>query len=101
MDEADVAEVLVSVDIETSGQSPSVGSMLSIGACLVDDPSRTFECELKPITDKAVPAALEVSGLSLERLRETGIDPAAAMARFGDWITDVAGDAEPVFVGFV
>lgn len=96
----DRRETFISIDVETAGPIPGEYSMLSIGACLVDDPSRTFVCELKPITDKAVPAALEVSGLSLERLRETGIDPAAAMARFGDWITDVAGDAEPVFVGF-
>lgn len=93
-------EAFISIDVETAGPIPGEYSMLSIGACLVDDPSLTFACELKPINLNAVPAALEVSGLSLERLQATGLDPAAAMARFGDWIDDVSGSAKPVFVGF-
>ena len=43
------SETFVSVDIEASGPSPSIGSLLSIGACLVDDPSVDFYVELKPI----------------------------------------------------
>ena len=35
-------EALISVDIEASGPSPVVGSLLSIGACLVDDPCVDF-----------------------------------------------------------
>lgn len=93
-------EAFISIDVETAGPIPGEYSMLSIGACLIDDRSQTFACEFKPINGKSVPAALEVSGLSLERLQETGIEPATAMARFADWITEVAGDAQPVFVGF-
>ena len=93
-------EAFISIDVETAGPIPGEYSMLSIGACLVADPSLTFACELKPINLNAVPAALEVSGLSLEQLLETGLDPAPAMARFADWIGDVSGAAVPVFVGF-
>lgn len=93
-------EAFISIDVETAGPIPGEYSMLSIGACLVADPSQTFACELKPISDNAMPEALQVSGLSLERLRETGLDPAAAMARFGEWVREVARDADPVFVGF-
>lgn len=93
-------EIFISIDVETAGPIPGEYSMLSIGACLVTDPSRTFACELKPINCNAIPAALEVSGLSLERQQETGLNPAEAMSRFGDWVRDVAGDADPVFVGF-
>ena len=96
----DREEAFISIDIETAGPIPGEYSMLSIGACLVSDPSSTFACELKPINGNAVPAALEVSGLSLERLEKTGLNPAEAMARFGAWINEVAGDADPVFVGF-
>jgi hypothetical protein len=32
----------VSVDIEASGPIPRRYSMLALGACLVDDPARTF-----------------------------------------------------------
>ena len=42
-------ECLVSVDIEASGPSPSHGSMLSIGACLVEDPQTGIYLELKPV----------------------------------------------------
>ena len=93
-------EVFISIDVETSGPIPGEYSMLSIGACLVTDPSMTFACELKPITDQFVPEALEVTGLSLKRLQEAGDAPEDAMSRFSDWIVAVAGDAAPVFVGF-
>lgn len=94
-------EVFISVDVETAGPIPGEFSMLSIGACLVEDPAVTFECQLKPINDNADSAALKVTGLTLERLRETGLEPRAAMTSFGDWIASSSGgDATPVFVGF-
>lgn len=93
-------EAFISIDVETAGPIPGEYSMLSIGACLVADPSTTFACELKPITDRFVPEALEVTGLSLERLQETGDAPETAMSQFRAWIVAVAGDAAPVFVGF-
>ena len=93
-------EVFISIDVETAGPIPGEYSMLSIGACLVADPAKTFVCELKPINDKFVPEALEVSGLSLKRLAETGFAPAAAMSYFRDWICETAGDGVPVFIGF-
>lgn len=94
------AEVYVSVDVETAGPIPGEYSMLSIGACLVSDPGTTFSCELKPISGNAVPEAIEVSGLSLERLAETGLEPSLAMDRFSRWLGEVAGDdGRLVFVG--
>lgn len=94
-------EVFISVDVETAGPIPGEYSMLSIGACLVEDATVTFECQLKPINDNADPAALEVTGLTLERLRATGLEPRPAMTSFGDWIASCSGgNATPVFVGF-
>lgn len=93
-------ETFISIDVETAGPIPGEYSMLSIGACLVADPTRSFACELKPITDRFVPAALEVTGLSLDRLRETGLEPKDAMERFGAWVREAADGATPVFVGF-
>jgi DNA polymerase III epsilon subunit-like protein len=93
-------EAFISIDVETAGPIPGEYSMLSIGACLVADPSMTFACKLKPINDKFVPEALEVSGLSLDQLHKTGMAPEAAMSQFRDWIMGVAGDSVPVFVGF-
>lgn len=97
----DRKEVFISIDVETAGPIPGEYSMLSIGACLASDPDRSFACELRPINDNADPAALEVTGLSLDTLRRDGLAPEIAMARFGEWIAEVVGtEALPVFVGF-
>jgi DNA polymerase III epsilon subunit-like protein len=93
--------VYISVDVETAGPSPSLHSLLSIGACTLLQPRKTFYVELKPVTDGALPEALAVSGLSLEALREHGTPPADAMARFAAWIDAVTPPGErPVFVAF-
>jgi DNA polymerase III epsilon subunit-like protein len=94
-------EIYVSVDVETAGPIPGEFSLLSIGACDVEDESRLFSVELKPINRNADPAALEVSGLSLEELAERGEDPAVAMAAFGKWVQGLGGEnGILVFVGF-
>ena len=93
-------EIFLSVDVETSGPIPGEYSMLTIGACNVDNPEQVFSCELKPISLNADPKALEVTGLSLETLAAEGLDPEVAMKRFQDWVAEVAGnDSTPVFVG--
>jgi ribonuclease T len=94
-------EVFISVDVETSGPIPGEYSLLTIGACNVDDDDRTFTCEIKPISHKADPKALEVTGLSLETLEREGVHPIEAMQQFQDWIQAVVGaDTTAVFVGF-
>ena len=94
-------EVFISIDVETSGPIPGDYSMLSIGACHVDDEALTFYRELKPINKNADPKALEVSGFSLEELARTGDSPSDAMNALATWVKETAGaDATPVFVGF-
>lgn len=93
-------EIFLSVDIETSGPIPGEYSMLTIGACNVDNPQQVFACELKPISLNADPKAMEVTGLSLEQLAIKGLPPEVAMKRFQDWVAGVVGnDDTPVFVG--
>jgi DNA polymerase III epsilon subunit-like protein len=94
-------EVFLSVDVETSGPIPGEYSLLTIGACNASDPQETFSCELKPTTRNADPKALEVTGLSLDRLDRDGLEPAVGMQKFRDWVIRIAGPgATPVFVGF-
>jgi len=93
-------EIYISVDVETSGPIPGVFSLLSLGACVVGKPKQTFYAELKPLNDNFVKRALEVSGLSLEKLKKQGELPIVAMKRFENWIKEVALDNRPVFVGF-
>lgn len=94
------SECFISVDVETAGPIPGKYSLLSIGACDVFDPKNGFECELKPINMNYVPAALEVTGLSLQSLSNTGLEPKAAMTKFSEWISSVTGQGrKAVFVG--
>jgi len=92
-------EAYISVDVETSGPNPSDYDMLSIGACLVDNPACGFYVELQPVTGNAILGSLAISDLSLEDLRENGIPPARALQRFETWLyTAVTAEQRPVFV---
>ena len=94
-------EIFVSVDVETAGPIPGEYSLLSIGACPAFDPDNGFSVEVKPINDRFDPKALEVTGLSIEDLRQRGLDPEAAMNAFSDWLATLArSDDTLVFVGF-
>ncbi len=97
----DPAEVFVSVDIETAGPNPVRYAMLSLGACLVDDPDGGFYVELQPDSAEFEPEALAVSGLSLERLALEGVGAATAMRQFEDWLIEhVPAGSRPVFTAF-
>ena len=94
------SEIFVSVDVETAGPIPGEFSLLSIGACAVDDSSLTFSCQLKPINRNADLMALKVSGMSLEALERAGLAPRRAMERFEGWLKAMAQGGETlVFVG--
>jgi ribonuclease T len=94
-------EVYISVDIESAGANPARFAMLSIGACLVDDPTVTFYVELHPDRDEVDEKALAVSGLSMTTLAQEGIQPVDAMERFESWVHEVVPEGSlPIFVGF-
>jgi len=97
---ADENEAYISIDIEAAGPVPGEYSMLSLGACLVGSPEATFYVEFQPTSDRFVPEALRVGGLSLERLRVTGREPTEALVSLRDWVVRVAAGRRPVFVGF-
>lgn len=84
-------ELYISVDIESSGPIPGEYSLLSIGACVVENPSSTFYAELKPLNNNYLPKAMEVNGLSLEKLQKEGEPPTSAMSRFETWISGLLG----------
>jgi DNA polymerase III epsilon subunit-like protein len=89
-------EIFVSVDVETAGPIPGEFSLLSIGACLVDDPECTFYIELQPDRSKVLAEAMAIHGLSMEKLAQTGCPPAEAMRRFADWVEGLARHGERV-----
>ena len=93
-------EFYISVDVETSGPIPAEFSLLSLGACVVGNTSKTFYAEIKPLNDNFIKQALEVSGLSIEELKTKGEKPTEAMGRFEKWIKEVSGENRLVFVAF-
>jgi len=94
-------ESLVSVDVETSGPSPSTGSLISIGACLVDAPATSLYVELKPLpglpwSDEAA----RIHGLDRARLLREGLEPSEAMRQLEIWLAEACDGRQPIFVGF-
>lgn len=94
------AETWISVDVETSGPTPSTGSLLSIGACLVDEPERGIELLLRP--DPSLPWSEEAAAIHrLDRatLERDGLEPVEAVTRLERWVCDVVPEgSRPVFV---
>jgi len=75
--------------------------MLSIGACTLSEPRKSFYIELKPDSDDSIPDALAISQLSVGKLRKTGTLPKDALLKFSKWIASVVPDGyQPVFTAF-
>jgi len=92
-------EAYISIDVETSGPAPSRYDLLSIGACLAEEPEKGFYVELQPVTGNVMAGTLAISDLSMEVLAETGMPPEKAMAQFEKWLHDVVPQTHrPIFV---
>jgi len=92
-------EIYICVDVETAGPTPGHYAMLSIGACLVEDPSTTFYMELQPDRPDYLPEAMAISGLSLDSLKQHGTAPKTAMQAFTEWLKNVVPEGrKAVFV---
>jgi hypothetical protein len=87
----------IMVDVEADGPIPGDYSMICFGAVIVE-PSldRTFYGKLKPISEKFIPQALEVSGFTREQTLEFD-DPASVMVAFADWIREQS-NGRPFFI---
>ncbi len=85
------------VDVESDGPIPGDYSMISFGAVLVNDTlDQTFYGQLRPISEKYIPEALAVSGISREEALGFD-DPGAVMEAFGTWIKEKSKD-QPIFI---
>lgn len=87
----------IMVDIESDGPIPGDYSMISFGAVVVDEIlDKTFYGKLKPISDKFIPEALDVSGHSREEVMLFP-DPTKVMEDFAVWVKSVSTD-RPIFI---
>jgi len=91
----------ISVDVETAGPTPAEFALLSIGACTLPAPRKTFYIELQPDRPAFSPTAMDVHNLDPLRLAADGKPPKEAMQAFADWLAQVMPEhASPVFVAF-
>jgi ribonuclease T len=94
-------ETYISVDVETAGPFPREYSMLSIGACTLYEPQKTFYVEIQPLNDHFTEDALQISGLNFTNLKLNGHTPKEAMSGFASWVEQITPQGnEPVFVAF-
>ena len=101
----DTTEAYICVDVETAGPIPGPGlkeySLLSIGACTINEPQSTFYIELKPINENITAEATNVHKLSMQRLMVEGVLPEEALRRFEEWLKNqTAPGTQPVLVAF-
>lgn len=81
--------IFVSVDVEASGCIPEEYSLLSIGACVLDNPQNSFYIEVKPINENFTTSAIKVTGDLYKRCKVEGYEPLEAMKRFADWLASL------------
>ena len=87
----------IMVDIESDGPIPGDFSMVSFGAVVVDKKlDRTFYGKLKPISEKWIPEALNVSGHTREETMRFS-EPKKVMLEFKEWIK-VNSKGRPIFI---
>ncbi|MEJ2706980.1 MAG: 3'-5' exonuclease [Anaerolineales bacterium] len=99
--QVETSEFFVSVDVETAGPNPSQYSLLTIGACTLNERPRTFYVELQPVNDKMTSEAFAIHHLDLRRLADKGMPPAKAMRSFEDWlVAETPQGKQPVFISF-
>ena len=92
-------EIYISVDVETAGPIPADYALLSIGASVVGDPSKSFYVELQPDREACSAEAMAIHGLSFDKLKIEGVPAKTAMQQFADWVNGLAGkDQRAVFV---
>ena len=80
----------IMVDVEADGPIPGDYSMVSFGAVVVEPSlSKTFYGQLKPISEKWIPEALQVSGFSREETLAFD-DPREVMQQFAAWLEEAS-----------
>src|SRR5262249_8961453 len=59
-----------------------------------------FYAELKPISDRFDPEALQVNGIDRDRLVREGQAPEQVMLAASEWIKEISGKGKPVLVAY-
>ena len=87
----------IMVDVEADGPIPADYSMISFGAIVVDEQlDKTFDGQLRPISDQWLPKALEISGFTRQETLKFG-EPKIVLEHFRDWI-GMYSKTQPIFI---
>ncbi len=94
------------VDVESSGPTPGIHNLLSVGATHVRrfegvyQPQEDLYVELRPIFPGFEDAAMAVNRLDPIRLESEGLSPEAAIGRVLEWVKETQHKKKerPVFV---
>ncbi len=79
----------IMVDIEANGPVPSIYSMLSLGAVVVEpDLKRRFYTTFRPLNDNYNPDALKACKTTVEQSKSFE-DPKVAMEKFDKWLNSL------------
>lgn len=80
--------MIISIDTETGGLDPRKAALLSISACQVEDPTKTFNVFILPGPGEELhPKALEVNGYTPELWKERGaVSLCDALKMFKAWL---------------
>ncbi|MEK6883877.1 MAG: exonuclease, partial [Nanoarchaeota archaeon] len=73
------------VDVESDGPIPGKFSMVCFGAVALNDLTKTFYGQTKPISEEYLSEALSISGFSREQ-HLTFNDPKEVMLDFEEWL---------------
>ncbi len=85
------------IDVEADGPIPSLYSMVSFGAVIVEPTlSKTFYGKVKPISTNFIPEALAVSNISREE-HLTYEEASVVMTNFFNWVKDNS-NGRPIFI---
>lgn len=78
--------MLIVLDVESDGPAPGLYSMVSFGAVIVEPSlSRAFRGETAPISEKWIPEALAISGVTREQ-HLTFPEAYITIAKFHNWL---------------
>jgi len=87
-------------DTETGGLDPNVNGLCSITLKVKGEPEKIKTIFIKPEEGMEYhPVALEVNGLTLEKLREIGISPEEVIGEVRKFISDNFGYSKPFALG--
>lgn len=87
----------IMVDVESDGPCPGLYSMVSFGAVVCSDKSKTFFGQTAPISTNYIAEALAISNIS-RQVHESYPDPKITMSEFANWIKNVCGKERPMFI---